>query len=162
MINYTDRALYIRDRKAQRISEVMVSPRVIVLKGENSVLDNGVINMADGIYACLHSADIRYICLVTEGDDSTVLTLYMDSLSEFEATVEDIQNTCPSLTISPQNFRVSQYAKSVAEKLREGVRLRIQDAQSDENIVECPECGVANEINPALPFCMECGAALNL
>ncbi|MDD5823115.1 MAG: hypothetical protein PUD55_01625 [Firmicutes bacterium] len=160
-MNFNQRCVYIRDKKPQIVSEAMISPRAIILKGPKSVLDHGVINVADGIYACMYSDDIRYISIVTAGSDSRVLTLYCDAQSDYESLLDTIRSSCSSLTISSQNNKLNSYANSVAEKLRIGVELRIVDAKDDDDSVICPGCGVANDWNPNMPYCMECGAALN-
>ncbi len=162
MINYSNRCVYIREKKPQTVSEIMITPRAIVLRDDSGILGHGVINLAKGVYACLYSDDIRYISIITDGLDARVLTLYMDAQSEYKATVAEIIRICPSLTISSQNLKINSYANSVAEKLREGVELQIVDAVNEEDVVICPDCGVANDRNPSMPFCMECGAALEM
>ncbi|MCF0140476.1 MAG: zinc ribbon domain-containing protein [Mogibacterium sp.] len=154
------RCVYIRDKRPQEISAAIITPGNLVLRCGSAIADHGVINLSESIYACLYSEMVNYICLVTKGADSRPLAFYIRDDEDFAKTVASIKENFPSLTYSAQNNHINSYAKSVAAKLREGVELIIIDSIVGDNIVECPECGAANEYNENMPFCMECGAAL--
>lgn len=160
-MEYKNRFVYIRDKKPQVVSEAIFSPRTIILKAGDSLVDNGVINLVSGTYAVLHCEEITNISIVTAGTDSRVLTFYIEDKDEFLATVDAISSCGADLTISPQNIKLNSYAVSISEKLKDGIEIRIFDAKTDEDTVECPECGVANDWDPNMPYCMECGAALH-
>jgi hypothetical protein len=59
---------------------------------------------------------------------------------------------------SRQNIRLNRYAESIAEKLDNGVHLRVSDAIDETGMKVCPECGMLNP--KGSPFCYDCGAEL--
>lgn len=160
-MNYNNRSIYVRDKKPQTFTEALISPRTIILRDNGQVLDHGIINLATGTYAILYCEDICNISIITNGSDSKVLTLFISDKDEFASTVDAIKAEAIGLTISPQNNKLNSYAVSVSEKLQSGIEIRIFDAQDDDDKVECPSCGVLNDWDPNLPYCMECGATLS-
>lgn len=163
-VEYKDRFIYVKAKKPQSVTEALFSSRTIILKNGDSLVDNGIINLISGTYAILYCEDINNISIVTKGDKAEVLTFYIEDDDEFDDTVDEIAKSLrdceASIPFSPQNIKLNSYAVSVAEKLRDGVELRIVDAKSDDDAIECPSCGALNDWNPDLPYCLECGAPL--
>ncbi len=163
-MEYKDKFIFVKSKKPQSVTEALFSSRTIILKKDGSLVEGGIINLISGTYAILYCEDINNISIVTTGANSEVLTFFIEDDDEFDSTVDSIREvlrTCEaSIPLSPQNIKLNSYAVSIAEKLRNGVELRIVDVRSDDDTVECPSCGAINDWNPSLPYCLECGSPL--
>lgn len=159
MIN--SKIFYVREKLAYEATSVTVNPRLMLLKNENSPVDHGVIKMSDdSVYAILFCDELKNISVITASSSSKVLSLIFAEESDYEAALKDIKNNCPNIRLSKQNIKINSYANSISEKLRDGIEISIADAQDEDDVIICPVCGVANDKNSPIPFCMECGASL--
>ena len=59
---------------------------------------------------------------------------------------------------SIQDSKINSYAWSIADKLDQGVKIRVTDAVDGSEMTVCPDCGMMNP-NTA-QYCLECGAEL--
>lgn len=159
-MKYNGRFIYVREQRPQLVTEIRVAGELLILLHEGKPVDNGVIRMITDVYGCLTSDDIRYITLITQGAESRVLSLIFWDGDEYEATRQLFRDTFRELTFSAQNNKINSYATSISEKQRIGVDVALFDTVIPDNMVECPVCGMLNEMNPAMPYCLDCGAAL--
>ena len=117
----------------------------------------GCILIDESIYAVLFCDEVRNITFVFENETLDVVTvLCLDGMlyDKLKCSLQDEYH----LELSKQNIRINRYAESIAEKLANGVKLRVTDAADNSDMVECPECGMMN--TKGSPYCMDCGADL--
>lgn len=145
------------DRRPQRFAEMRVSGKVAVFIGDNGrPVDYGAVILDDSVYAALYCDEVRNITLVQDrmGEIRVITILWHTDGSYRQGT--DALHEALGKHFSRQNLRINRYAEAIAEKLREGVKLRVTDAQDETGMVRCPECGMLNP--PGSQYCLDCGA----
>jgi hypothetical protein len=151
---------FIINKKARRFSTMKFAGSNIVFVGEDGkVLDFGVLPLADSIYAIMSCDEVRLMMLITDRQgEHNVIGIFWKDGSEYETESREIGNIA-DMKIYRQDLRISSYAWSVAEKLDDGVRLRVTDAVDKSDMITCPECGMLNP--KGTPYCLECGEDLS-
>lgn len=149
----------ITDRKAQRFGRLRIAGRAAVFTdADGKVLDNGVLALDDSVYTALFCDEVRNITFVIDkGGRRTVRTILWCTDEGYRQDGEALRKAY-SGRFSPQNLRLNRYAEAIAEKLDEGVRLRVTDAVDESEMAVCPECGMLNP--PQSGYCLECGAEI--
>jgi len=122
-------------------------------------LTNGVLDAAGGIYACLTYERRMFITMITSGGDSQLVHLIFKDKVEYEQTLALIKNEF-GLRVSTQDGKLVSYARSISEKLHDGIEIAIFDAQKEDDFVLCPSCGAKNKYDASMPYCMDCGEPL--
>lgn len=161
-MNYENKCMYVRDKVAQPIDEMRVAGGLLILLNGGNPVDHGIIKMSTEVYGVLASDDIRNISIVTEGADSRVLSIICWDDDEYEDTLALLKHSFKSLTFSAQNNKINSYAVSISEKQRSGIEVTIFDTVVPDDMIECPSCGALNDRNPAMPYCLDCGALLEV
>ncbi len=131
----------------------------IFLDESGKIVDNGAVQISDNIYAALFCDEVRNITLVSKKNnvhDVITLLWHDDEYLKYK----ELLKKAISVRFSEQNTRINRYAEAIAEKLDNGVELRVTDVIRDDEMVECPECGM---LNPAgSKYCLDCGAEISL
>ena len=147
------------NRKPQRFAEMRSAGKAAVfLDADGRPLNYGVISPGTQMYAALYCDDVRNITFVTDasGRHDVITTLWVTE-EDYKSALDTFQ-AMTDMHFSPQNMKLNRYAEAVAEKLDQGVKLRITDAVRAGDMVECPECGM---LNPAgSQYCLDCGAEI--
>lgn len=154
-----DSNYYILNRHPQKFAEMRIAGKAAVFTdASGKVLDYGVLALGSSVYAALYCDEVQNITFVIDrGGQQDVVTLLWLKEDDYKASLEKLRSIL-SLHFSPQNKKLNRYAEAVAEKLSLGVKLRITDAVSAADMVECPECGM---LNPAgSQYCLDCGAEI--
>lgn len=162
LMKVENRCVYVRDRAPQEIDELRVAGGLLILLKDGSPADHGIIRMATDVYGCLSSDDIRYISIVTEGKDSRVLTIIFWDDEDYEEALGLLKHSYKSVNFFEQNNKINSYAVSISEKQRSGIDVTIFDTVVPDDMVECPSCGALNDKDPSMPYCLDCGALLEL
>ena len=150
--------LYIMGKSAAAFQVIAAEGGAICLKdGEGNPVRDGNIS-AEQVYACLYCKSLRNITLIVRAGDIYKASFILESEELFRKILRLIKDMCGSAQIAEQNKKINGYAASVIEKLREGVEVGIIETKEAEEVPCCPVCGV--QCDPAIPFCMECGASL--
>lgn len=149
------------NRKARPFATMRVAGKTaIFLDAAGKVLDFGVMSLGDTVYAALYCDEVRNITFVTDVRGvHDVTTLLWCSEEGYEKDGAALRKASGA-RFSEQNTRINRYAEAIAEKLDNGVELRVTDAVNEDDMVECPECGM---LNPAgSKYCLDCGAEIGL
>ena len=154
-----DSNYYIINRKAQRFSEMRIAGRTAVfMSSDGKVLDYGVLQLGQGVYADLYCDEARNVTFVTcRPGGADVITVLWRTDGEYFRGIEELRKAV-AVRFSPQNKKLNRYAEAVAEKLSLGIKLRITDAVNDADMVKCPECGMLNPSGSM--YCLDCGAEI--
>lgn len=147
------------NKKAREFSSIRTAGRTAVfLDGEGRPVDYGVLPLDSSVYAMMSCSDVKLLMIVTDRQGAH------DVIGIFWKERSDYDEECPKLgsiagrKIHRQDLKISSYAWSIAEKLGEGVRIRVADAVDGSEMTECPECGMLNP--KGTPYCLECGCEL--
>lgn len=130
----------------------------VFLDDEGRPLDYGALALDSSVYTMLAYPDANMLMLVTDGRGGISVTgiIWKDG-RDYESGSAAIAGAA-GMRLSGQDLKISNYAWSIAEKLGEGVRIRVHDAVNTSDMTVCPECGTMNPVNS--PYCLECGAEL--
>jgi hypothetical protein len=150
---------YIVNRHAQKFSEMRLTPKAaIFLSADGRPLDFGVLPLGDALYAALFCEEVRNVTFVTDRPGiHDVVTILWYTDEGYRAGLEALRSACGK-PFHRQNKKLNRYAESIAEKLDEGVRLRVTDEVDKSDMVTCPECGMLNPKGST--YCLDCGAEL--
>lgn len=145
------------NRKARRFSEMRIAGKAAVFIDANGVpLDYGVLVLDGSVYSGMYCDDVRNITFVIDkAGKQTVETLLWYTEEGYRNGFKALQEAS-GIRFTRQNLRINRYAESVAEKLSEGVRLRVTDEVDVSDMAVCPECGMLNP--PGSQYCLDCGA----
>lgn len=158
-MQYSQQCTYIYQKRPQTCSQLKAAGDLLCCLNDGRPLNNGILKARTGIYSCMSYDKRRVIALITDGPASEVINLIFKDDSEYKETLRFLKDSF-GLNISVQDCKLISYARNISEKLRIGVEVKVFDAQSDDDFVICPECGVKNHKDSGMPFCLECGAAL--
>ena len=147
------------NRKPQKFDKLRLAGRAAVfIDAAGKVLDNGVLALDDSVYAVLYCDEVRNITIVTDkGGRRDIYTILWRSEEDYLDDSESLRRAY-SGRFSRQNLKLNRYAESIAEKLDDGVRLRVTDAIDESGMKLCPECGMMNPVESG--YCLECGAEI--
>lgn len=154
-----DSDYYIINRKPQRFREMRIAGRTaIFLNSEGKVLDYGVLQLGQSIYAALYCDEVKNVTFVTcNSGGADVVTVLWQTAEGYSHGLEELRRAT-AVRFSPQNKKLNRYAEAVAEKLSLGIKLRITDAVNDADMIKCPECGMLNPSGSM--YCLDCGAEI--
>jgi len=158
-MQYQGKCEYIYQMKPQRFDEAKASDGTLSLTNNGTLLSFGRINVNSNVYACLTYERRMFITFITDGRDSDIVHLIFKNSEEYSNTLSLIKDNL-KLKVSPQDGKLVSYARSISDKLRDGIQINIFDAQNDEDFVTCPSCGAKNKYDPSMPYCMDCGESL--
>lgn len=149
----------ILNRRPQQFDRLRIAGRAVVFTDRDGrVLDNGVLALDGSVYTVLCCDEVRNITFVIDkAGRRTVETILWRDESQYRSDSEALRRAYKG-RFSPQNLRLNRYAEAIAEKLDEGVRLRVTDAVDESAMIVCPECGMLNP--PQSGYCLECGAEI--
>lgn len=147
------------NRTARAFDTMKLAGKAAVFIGENGkVIDFGVLALDSSVYAALFCDEARNVTFVINKTESkSVVTLIWREEEDYRRDLERLKSMT-RMRFSPQNTRINRYAEAVAEKLKDGVKLRITDATDVSDMVKCPECGMFNPAGSM--YCMDCGAEI--
>lgn len=145
------------NREAKVFANVSFADDLITFSdAENRIIENISIN--ESLYAALYFDEACNVTFVIDRmNEQTVITVLWSVRNAYDEFKKTLANKY-HIELSKQNNKINRYAESIAEKLANGVKLKIVDAVDNNDMVECPECGMMNTKNS--PYCMECGADL--
>ena len=148
------------NRQPHRFKDMRIAGHTAVFTDEaGRIIDYGAVSLGESVYAALCCDEVRNVTLVTDrpGMQEVITILWMTE-EGYRSGLEALKKVL-HMHFSPQNKKLNRYAEAVAEKLALGVKLRITDAVSASDMVECPECGM---LNPAgSQYCFDCGAEIS-
>lgn len=147
------------DRRPQRFADMRIAGKAAVfINKDGKVLDFGVITLDSSVYAALFCDDVRNVTFVIDkGSRRQVVTLLWLTEEDYLRGLEALKDVL-HVRFSPQNMKLNRYAESIAEKLDEGVKLRVTDAVNTGDMVQCLECGMLNPRGSQ--YCLDCGAEI--
>lgn len=148
------------NRQPQRFTEMRIAGKTAVfISEEGKVLDYGVLALGSTVYAALFCDEVRNITFVMDkGTHQDVVTILWLTEDGYRSGLDSLKSVL-HMHFSSQNKLINRYAESVAEKLSEGVKLRVTDAVNAADMVQCPECGMLNPSGSM--YCLDCGAELS-
>ena len=130
----------------------------VFLNEEGKPLDFGVVPLDSSVYTILACEEVNMAVLVTDRQGSrNVIAIIWQARGDFSTGCEAIASASAK-RISRQDMKLNSYAWSIAEKLDDGVRVKVTDAVDASEMDVCPECGMLNPKNSQ--YCLECGAEL--
>ena len=158
-IHMLDSNYLIINRKAQKFHEMRIAGRTAVfLDSGGKVLDYGVIGLGPAIYAALYCDEVCNVTLVIDRiGKADVVTILWCTEDGYRHGIEQLRSVL-HIHFSPQNRKLNRYAEAVAEKLAQGVKLRITDEVRAADMVKCPDCGMLNPSGSV--YCLDCGAEI--
>ena len=147
------------NKKARAFSCMKIAGRTAVfLGGEGRPIDFGVLPLDGSVYAMMCCTEVKLLMLVTDRNSShDVIGVFWKEESAYETECPKM-GSAAGMKIYRQDLRINSYARSIAEKLDAGVRIRVTDAVDESDMTECPECGMMNP--KGTPYCLECGTEL--
>ena len=147
------------NKKPQRFSEMRLAGKTAVfLNGEGRPLDFGVLPLDSSIYTMMNCDQVQLMMLVIDkAGGQTVEGIFWKDEEEYSSGCRRLAETA-GLKISKQDLRINSYAWSIAEKLRDGVQIKVTDALDTSDMEVCPECGMLNP--KGSPYCLDCGAEI--
>lgn len=147
------------NRKPHAFSTMRIAGKTAVFLDENGrPVDFGVVPLEDSFYTMMSCDEAKLLMMVTDrhGVHDVIGILWKDP--------EEYTACCPKLSgisgtrICRRDLKISSYAWSIAEKLDDGVKIRVTDAVDESEMTGCPECGMMNP--KGTPYCLECGSEL--
>ena len=145
------------NREVQKFSEMKMFGGSVEFFGiEGNVFKQ--ITLDKSVYAGLYCDEVHNVTLVVDKEGhQDVITILWCSEPEYQACKQTIENSL-SMKLSRQNIKLNRYAEDIAAKLANGVKLLVVDAPMENDMVECPECGMMSP--KGTPYCVDCGAEL--
>lgn len=151
--------IFIIDKKPQFFRNLQIRDNVFSLKSEDDKLLSGSqFPLGNNIYACLYCDKLKNIIFILKEPTPYTASVIFAEKNEYKKALKLLKDTAPALLFSPQNEKINGYATGITEKLTEGIEIKIIDAQKEDSIIYCPNCGT--QCDPSIPYCMECGSSL--
>lgn len=157
--NMVNKNYLIINKKAQTFADMRIAGRAAVfLDEEGRALDYGVLKLDSSVYTMLLYRGAHMLMLVSDsfGLQNVYGIIWKDE-EDFESGSAALGRAA-GMRPSKQDLKISSYAWSIAEKLGDGVRIKVNDAVDSSDMAVCPECGMMNPMGS--PYCLECGAEL--
>jgi hypothetical protein len=159
------RNLYIVEKGAEPFDGISAEDGFICVKRKAANVENssdearicGKVRISQ-VYACMYCESLKNITLIIRGEEIYKVSFVMNDEKVFGDLLGFMKQACVSAHMSEQNKKINGYAAGIIEKLKEGIEIAIIESRDKEDIPCCPVCGV--QCDPAIPYCMECGAAL--
>ena len=150
---------FIINKKARVFSGIKIAGRTAVfLDDSGRPADFGVLPLDDSVYAMMSCDEVKLLMMVTDRQGvHDVIGIFWKDPSDYAAESLKLGRTA-GVKIYRQDLKISSYAWSIAEKLDDGVRIRVTDAVDETDMSVCPECGMLNP--KGTPYCLECGSEL--
>lgn len=155
-LDYSQKFYYVYQKKAQLCDCIDATDNVLNFCEGQNPLANGTVRLGRELYACLRYDKCRIITLISDGQNSETIVLVFRDTDDYMETLMKL-SCLPDVEISIQDSKIISYARSISDKLRIGTKVRIVDAQDDDDFIICPVCGVKNDRDSGFPFCLECG-----
>ncbi|NLA69972.1 MAG: hypothetical protein GX852_02885 [Clostridiales bacterium] len=163
MLEFNSRTIYIKERKPTEIESLRISSDIdsseAIIEWNSNKAEIETVRESE-IYAILFCDVLSNITIITDDDLPSYITLVFTDSSDYDASLGHLKYNLSKIKFSAQNIKLTSYAKSIAAKLKDKIKVMIIDAQTENGIVECPSCGVVNDIDPSMPYCLECGSSL--
>ena len=147
------------NKKPQEFETIRIAGRVAVFLGKDGrPLDHGTLVLDDSVYALLSCEQVRTVAFVIDRQgERKVEGVLWQTDGEYREWSSALAAALGRRPVK-QDFRIYNYARSIAQKLDEGVRLRVTEAVDESSMTVCPECGMLNP--KGTEYCLECGAEL--
>lgn len=153
------RNIFIIDKKPLFFSTLKIKDNVFSLQSEaGETLSGSQFPLTSDIYACLYCDKLKNIIFILRQPTPYTASLIFAEESSYENALKLLKEAAPALLYSPQNEKINGYAAGITEKLSEGIEIKIIDAQKEDSIIYCPNCGT--QCDPGIPYCMECGSSI--
>ena len=139
-----DSDYYIINRKPQRFREMRIAGRTaIFLNSEGKVLDYGVLQLGQSIYAALYCDEVKNVTFVTcSSGGADVVTVLWQTAEGYSRGLEELRRAT-AVRFSPQNKKLNRYAEAVAEKLIDMINLYPSESS---DIIFAPELRVRESV----------------
>ena len=147
------------NKKPQKFSAMRIAGKAAVfIDADGRPVDFGVLALDDSIYTMLVCNKFRLAMLVIDRHgERRVEGIFWLTDEDFEGCVSGLADAA-GLRPSVQDTKINSYAWSIAEKLDQGVRVKVTDAVDKSEMTVCPECGMLNP--KGTEYCLDCGADL--
>ena len=147
------------NKKPQKFSAMRIAGKAAVfIDADGRPVDFGVLALDDSIYTMLVCSEFRLAMLVIDRHgERRVEGIFWLTDEDFEGCVSGLADAA-GLRPSVQDTKINSYAWSIAEKLDQGVRVKVTDAVDKSEMTVCPECGMLNP--KGAEYCLDCGADL--
>lgn len=149
----------ILNKKPGPFARMMIAGKTAVFLGDDGKpVDYGVLPLDDSVYTILVCRQVRLVMLVSDRHEKhSVYGIIWKDDADYEEGIEAIKNAS-GIRLSRQDLKISSYAWSIAEKLDDGVRIKVTDVIDESDMSVCPECGMLNPKGSM--YCLDCGAEL--
>lgn len=147
------------NKRPQKFSSMRIAGKAAVFTDDaGRPVDFGVLALDGSIYTMLVCEAFRLIMLVIDRHgERRVEGIFWKNGGDYEECVAGIAEAA-DLRPSNQDTKINSYAWSIAEKLDQGVRVKVTDAVDESEMAVCPECGMLNP--KGTEYCLDCGADL--
>ena len=147
------------NKKPQKFSAMRIAGKAAVfIDADGRPVDFGVLALDDSIYTMLVCSEFRLAMLVIDRHgERRVEGIFWLTDEDFEGCISGLADAA-GLRPSVQDTKINSYAWSIAEKLDQGVRVKVTDAVDKSEMTVCPECGMLNP--KGTEYCLDCGADL--
>lgn len=147
------------NKKPYAFSEMRMAGRTAVFLNENGrPIDYGVLAIDDSVYTVMNCDRFRIVMMVIEeAAGSRVEGMIWTTDAGYEHCLSAIK-AVSGRKVYHQDFKICNYARQIAAKLADGVRVSVTEAVDESGMTVCPECGMLNP--KGTPYCLECGADL--
>lgn len=147
------------NKKPQKFSTMRIAGKAAVfIDTDGRPVDFGVLALDGSIYTMLVCSEFRLAMLVIDRHgERRVEGIFWLTDEDFENGVSGLADAA-GLKPSVQDTKINSYAWSIAEKLDQGVRVKVTDAVDESMMTVCPECGMLNP--KGAEYCLDCGADL--
>ena len=147
------------NKKPQKFSAMRIAGKAAVfIDADGRPVDFGVLALDDSIYTMLVCSEFRLAMLVIDRHgERRVEGIFWMTDEGYEDCVSGLAHAA-GLKPSVQDTKINSYAWSIAEKLDQGVRVKVTDAVDESEMTVCPECGMLNP--KGTEYCLDCGAEL--
>ncbi len=147
------------NKKPRKFASMKLAGRTAVFVDDDGrPIDFGVLPLTDSIYAMMSCDQVRLIMMVTDrqGEHKVIGVIWKDEAEYAEDRARLVSTA--DIRLYRRDLKINSYAWSIAEKLNDGVRIKLTDAVDESEMTVCPECGMLNP--KGTPYCLECGSEL--
>lgn len=147
------------NKKPRKFASMKLAGRTAVFVDQDGrPIDFGVLPLEDSLYAMMSCDQVNLIMMVTDrqGEHNVVGVFWKNEADYAEDRARLV--SAADMRLYRRDLKVNSYAWSIAEKLDDGVRIRLTDAVDESSMIVCPECGMLNP--KETPYCLECGSEL--
>lgn len=147
------------NKKPQKFGTMRIAGRVAVfMDADGRPLDFGALALDESIYTMLVCRAFRLAMLVIDRHgERTVQGIFWLNDEDYEGGVSALADAA-GVRPSVQDTKINSYAWSIADKLDQGICVKVTDAVDESTMTVCPECGMLNP--KGSEYCLDCGADL--